>query len=63
MEPDGEFQVEPMRILARKVAMLWNRAIGKVKSQWEHYSPEEATWEMEDSMRLEHPFLFESTDC
>ena len=25
--------------------------------QWEHYGPEEATWEMEDSMRLAHSLL------
>ena len=50
MEPEGEFQIDPMRILARKVTMLRNRAIGQVKVQWEHYGPEEATWEMEDSM-------------
>ena len=24
--------------------------------QWEHYGPEEATWELEDTMQLEHPF-------
>ena len=30
--------------------------------QWEHYGPEEATWELEDSMRLAHPFFFNSTE-
>ena len=35
-----------------------NRAMGMVKVQWEHYGPEEATWELEDAMRLAHPFLF-----
>ena len=58
VEPEGEFQIEPMRILDRKVTMLQNRAIGQVKVQWEHYGPEEAMWEMEDAMRLAHPFLF-----
>ena len=61
VEPEGEFQIEPMRIVNRKVTMLWNRAIGKVKVQWEHYRPEEATWELEDAMQLAHPFLFNST--
>ena len=28
VETEGEFQIEPMHILGRKVAMLWNRAIG-----------------------------------
>ena len=63
MEPEGEFQINPMRILARKVTMLWNRAIGQVKVQWEHYGPKEATWELEDSMRPAHMFLFEYVDC
>ena len=44
MEPVEVFQTEPMRILDRKFTMLWNRAIGQVKVQWEHYGPEEATW-------------------
>ena len=58
MELEGEFQIEPMRILDRKVTMLQNRAIGQVKVQWEHYGPKEATWELEDAMQLTHPFLF-----
>ena len=60
VEPEGEFRIEPMHILDRKVTMLRSRAIGKVKAQWDHYGPEEATWELEDSMWLAHPFLFNS---
>ena len=41
VEPEEDFQTEPMCILDRKVTMLRNWAIGKV--QWEHYRPEEAT--------------------
>ena len=58
VEPEGEFQIKPMRILARKVAMLQDRAIGQLKVQWEHYSPKEATWELEDAMHLAHPVWF-----
>ena len=50
VEPEEEFQTELMRILDRKVTMIRNRAIGQVKVQWEHYGPEEAAWELEDSM-------------
>ena len=57
VEPEAEFQIEPMCILTRKVTMLQNQAIGQVKVQWEHYSPEEATWELEDAMRRAHPFF------
>ena len=35
VEPEGEFRIEPMCILYRKVTMLQNQAIGKVKVQWE----------------------------
>ena len=50
VEPEGEFQTDPLRILDRKVTMLWNRAIGQVNVQWEHYSLDDATWDMEDAM-------------
>ena len=62
MEPEGEFQIKLMCILDRKVIMLRNRAIGQVKVQWEHYGPDEATWELEDAMKLAHPFLFKSAE-
>ena len=58
VEPEGGFQVQPVGILDKKVRMLRNRAIGQVKVQWEHLIPEEATWELEDEMRKEHPHLF-----
>ena len=61
VESEGEFPVEPMRILNRKVTMLQNRAIGQVKVQWRHYSRKEAMWELEDAMQLAHPFFFNST--
>ena len=62
VELEGEFRIEPMHILDRKVTMLQNWAIQQVKVQWEHYGPEEATWELEDAMQLAHPFLFNSTE-
>ena len=62
VEPEGEFQIEPMHIIDRKVTMLWNWALGPVKVQWEHCRPKEATWELENAMRLAHPFLFNSVE-
>ena len=59
VEPEGEFQIEPKCILNRKVTMLRDQAIGKVKVQRENCGHEEAAWELEDAMRLAHPFLFE----
>jgi len=51
VEPEGDFQVQPECILDRKITVLRNRVIGQVKVQWTHYSPEEATWELEDNER------------
>ena len=62
MELEGEFRNEPMCILDKKVTVILNRVVGKLKVQWKHYSPNEATWELEDAMRLAHPFLFESVE-
>ena len=58
METEGEFQIEPLSILDKKVTVLQNRVVGQVEVQWKHYGPDEATWELEDAIRLEHPFLF-----
>ena len=58
VEPEGGFQVQPVGILDKKVIMLQNRAIGQVKVQWRHFSPIDATWELEDEMRKEYPHLF-----
>ena len=59
VEPEGEFQVEPERIIDRREHVLRNRSIRQVKVQWKHLSPAEATWEMEDCTREAYPFLFE----
>ena len=46
-------------ILGWREITLWNRAIGQVKVQWKHLSPEEATWELESNMREAYPNLFQ----
>jgi hypothetical protein len=59
VETEGDFQVQPMHILDRKVKMLQNQVIEMVKLHWTCYSPEDATWEHEDSMREEYAQIFE----
>lgn len=46
VEPEGEFQQEPLCILDWRQLTLRNRAIEQVKVQCSHFGPEEATWEM-----------------
>ena len=62
MELEGEFQVGPRRILNMREILLWNCTIGKVKVQWKHLSPEEATWEMETNMQEAYPNLFQEAN-
>ena len=50
VEPEGYFQVEPNCILDKKEIFLRNRTIGQVKLQWNHFSPNEASWELENHM-------------
>ncbi|KAL0337528.1 UNVERIFIED_CONTAM: hypothetical protein Scaly_2027900 [Sesamum calycinum] len=37
---------------------LRNKEIPMVKVRWSHHSPREATWEVEENMRKQYPYLF-----
>ena len=58
VELEGNFPIQHVAILGSKVKLLRNREIRKVKVQSTHYSPEDATWELEDTMRKAYPHLF-----
>eukprot|EP00253_Pinus_taeda_P028864 PITA_28864 len=58
VEQEGEFQLDPQCVLQWKHLMLRNKAIEKVKVKWNHFGPEEATWEMVDHMWALYPSLF-----
>eukprot|EP00253_Pinus_taeda_P031391 PITA_31391 len=58
VEPKGEFLVEPVSILDRRRVVLRKRAIIQVKVQWQHFGPDEATWEDEQNMKEAYPELF-----
>ncbi|XP_052197413.1 uncharacterized protein LOC127804580 [Diospyros lotus] len=46
-------------IVDRKEKVLRSRSIPYVKIQWQRHDSEEATWELEEEMRRDHPQLFE----
>jgi len=50
VEHEGDFRVEPMRILDRKVKMFKKKDIILVKVQWTFYAPEDVMWEYEETM-------------
>eukprot|EP00253_Pinus_taeda_P021571 PITA_21571 len=58
VEPEGEVLVEPLSILDKREVQLWKRVITQIKVQWQHYGPEEATWEDEELFRKAYPELF-----
>ena len=59
MEPEGEFQVGPERILNKRELLLRNCTIEQVKVQWKHLSLEEPTWELESDMWETYLILFQ----
>jgi hypothetical protein len=53
------YEETPTRILDRKEQVLRNKTISLVKVLWSNHSVEEASWELEESMREKYPYLFE----
>nr|CAD1843941.1 unnamed protein product [Ananas comosus var. bracteatus] len=51
----------PAMIIAREVRKLRNREIPYVKIRWTGHDNREATWELEESMKVHYPHLFEET--
>jgi hypothetical protein len=51
--------VEPLRILDWREIALQNGVVAHVKVKWKHFSPEEATWELEGELQKSHPILFQ----
>ncbi|CAL9018390.1 unnamed protein product, partial [Prunus brigantina] len=50
---------QPVQILDWKTQVLRTREIPLVKVLWRSHNVEEATWEPEDQMREQYPYLFE----
>ena len=55
---EGEVLVEPQSILDQREVRLRKLVITQIKVLWQHYGPEEATWEDEELMRKVYPDLF-----
>ncbi|KAL4319458.1 hypothetical protein GQ457_18G007280 [Hibiscus cannabinus] len=58
LNPDLSYDEEPIEILASDSKVLRGRAIEFVKVKWRHRGVEEATWERNDDMREQYPYLF-----
>ena len=58
IQPNLSYEEEPVRILMREVKELRNKKIPLVKVLWHKHGIEEATWELEESMKDRYPKLF-----
>ncbi|XP_070009621.1 uncharacterized protein [Nicotiana sylvestris] len=56
------YEEEPIAIVDRQVRKLRSKEILFVKVLWRNHTVEEARWEVEDSMRVKYPHLFQSTE-
>ncbi|XP_073138577.1 uncharacterized protein [Henckelia pumila] len=54
-----KYEEVPIRIVDTKDQVLRRRTIFYVKVQWSNHSKREATWELEEKMRKQYPYLFE----
>ncbi|KAE8664337.1 hypothetical protein F3Y22_tig00112800pilonHSYRG00034 [Hibiscus syriacus] len=58
VQPDLNYEEEPVQILAHEVKQLRNKTIPLVKLLWRNHKVEEATWEREEDMKIQYPHLF-----
>ena len=59
VDADGTFEEGPMRIMDSREQVLRGKTVRLVKVLWQHRGVKEATWEREDTVRANYPFLFE----
>ena len=58
LQQDLQYQEIPVKILDTAVKSTRRSQIKYCRVQWSHHSEAEATWEREDALRKEFPFLF-----
>ena len=56
---DGTFEEGPVCIMDSREQVLRGKIVRLVKVLWQHRGLEEATWEREDTVRANYPFLFD----
>ena len=58
VDADRTFEEGPVCIMASREQVLLGKTVRLVKVLWQHRGVEEATWEREDTVRVNYPFLF-----
>ena len=60
IQKDLQYREKPVKILDSAIRKTRNSEVRLCKVQWSREGEEEATWESEDSLRREYPYLFSS---
>jgi hypothetical protein len=60
IQKDLQYREKPIKILDSAVRKTRNSEVRLCKVQWSREGEKEATWESEDSLRREYPYLFSS---
>ena len=58
VQEDGAYEERSVRILDMRNQVLWTKVVHLVKVLWQHHGVEEATWELEASIREMYKELF-----
>ncbi|KAK9017532.1 hypothetical protein V6N11_080011 [Hibiscus sabdariffa] len=61
LNPDLSYEEEPVMFLDREVKRLKNKNVSLVKVLWRNHNVEEATWEPEETMKEQYPYLFDTS--
>ncbi|XP_040994306.1 uncharacterized protein LOC121240846 [Juglans microcarpa x Juglans regia] len=56
---DLTYEEFPVGILAQKAQALSKKSIPMVKVLWSNHTEKEASWELEEDMRIKYPYLFD----
>ncbi|GAV60946.1 Chromo domain-containing protein [Cephalotus follicularis] len=59
---DLSYDEQPVEILDYKEQILRTKTITLVKVLWRNHGVEEATWELEETIRKEYPHLFKTDE-
>ena len=59
VDEDETFEEGPVRIMDSREQVLRGKTVRLIKVLWQHRGVEEATWEREDTVHANYPFLFD----
>jgi hypothetical protein len=60
VQGDLTYMEYPIKILDTLTRVTRNKVIKMCKVQWSHHGEDEATWEREEELRIDFPYLFPS---